>query len=209
MHEKYGMLKNQSISITFRDQNLSLHENWRPFLRIILSHYVGTVVRTGPNTLSFTTSTALAAIHGNHAGNVKRASWYETLDASSGAHSIESVINKSEHAIRRRFMAKAFSDKALREQEVYIDTNAQRFVKAVTSDLGKDGWSSPKNFTRETTWYGFDFVGDLSFGSNFGMVESEENRYVWDLLRGTSVFVYAVGIRLLFALRYSLVISLY
>jgi hypothetical protein len=90
-------------------------------------------------------------------------------------------------------MTKAFSDKALREQEVYIDANAQRFIKAVTSKVGKDGWSSPKNFTRETTWYGFDLIGDLSFGSDFGMVTGEENRYVWDLLKGTSIFVYVVG----------------
>jgi hypothetical protein len=162
----------------------------------MLNHNPGTVVRTGPNTLSFTTSTALAAIHGNRDANIKRARWYETLDASSGAHSVESVIDKSEHALRRKFMTKAFSDKALREQEVYIDANAQRFVKAVASNVGKDGWSSPKNFTRETTWYGFDFVGDLSFGSNFGMVERDDNRYVWDLLRGTSVFVYAVSSRI-------------
>jgi hypothetical protein len=106
---------------------------------------------------------------------------------------VESVIDKTEHALRRKFMTKAFSDKALREQEVYIDANAQRFVKAVASNTGVDGWSIAKNFTRETTWYGFDFVGDLSFGSNFGMINGEENRYVWDLLRGTSVFVYAVG----------------
>ena len=41
-----------------------------------------------------------------------------------------------------------------------------------------------------STWFAFDFISDLSFGKSWGLCESEENRYVPNVLRGTSQFLY-------------------
>jgi hypothetical protein len=118
---------------------------------------------------------------------------YKSLDQSSGANSTQSVIDKSEHAFRRRVMLQAFSDKALREQEVYVDQNVRRFISTLTAGADDKHWSPPRDYSVVTTWFGFDFVGELGFGSSFDMLESEENRYVWDMLRSANIFLYIVS----------------
>lgn len=90
-------------------------------------------------------------------------------------------------------MQQAFTSTALREQEPFIAKHVDRFVETVTADTDAEGWSQPRDFAEWTTWFGFDFVGELSFGSGFEMLRSAENRYVWGLLRGTSIFLYYVS----------------
>jgi hypothetical protein len=90
-------------------------------------------------------------------------------------------------------MLQAFSDKALREQEVYIDQNVQRFIATLTAGADGEKWSPPRDYSVVTTWFGFDFVGELGFGSSFDMLEREDNRYVWDMLRSANIFLYIVS----------------
>ena len=47
----------------------------------------GDIVRIAPNTLSFNTATALSAIYGSRAANVKKGEWYKTFDIAAGAYS--------------------------------------------------------------------------------------------------------------------------
>jgi cytochrome P450 len=163
-------------------------------LRILDAHEkYGSVIRIGPNTLSFNTVTALEAIHVNRRANVKRAEWYKTIDAGSGDYSTQSCMDKKEHAFRRRVLAHAFSEKALRDAESFIDTNAKTLVKCIGEDMQEDGWTSVKDFSVWTTYYGFDVAGDLAFGSSFNMMENDEYRYLPTMLMGTSWFIYWAG----------------
>ncbi|OCL10709.1 hypothetical protein AOQ84DRAFT_426325, partial [Glonium stellatum] len=79
------------------------------------------IIRIGPNTLDFDTATVLTAIHRDRNANVKKGDWYKTIDASAGAYSIQSVIDKHEHTFRRRVLSPAFSESALRDQEQSVD----------------------------------------------------------------------------------------
>ncbi|KAF2840589.1 cytochrome P450, partial [Patellaria atrata CBS 101060] len=153
----------------------------------------GSVVRTGPNTLSFNTATALYAIHTDRNANVKRAEWYKTLDASTGGFSTQSVIDKHEHAFRRRIMSQAFSEKALRDAEKFIANNVRTLIHGIGEGAGVGEWTTARNFSDWATWYGFDFIGDLSFGSSFDLLTSDEHRYVPGVLMGTSKFLYYAG----------------
>jgi cytochrome P450 len=130
------------------------------------------------------------SIHKDHKANVKKGDWYKTVDASSGDFSIQTVIDKKEHAFRRRVIGPAFSDKALGEQEQFIDENVRIFMSQLAKGVGKDGWSTPKDFAVWITYYGFDFISDLSFGSRFKLLEEEDHRYLPDLLMNTSHFLY-------------------
>jgi hypothetical protein len=56
---------------------------------------LGPIVRYGPNSLSISSSGALYAIH-NAKANVKKGSWYLTLDISAGAPSVQMTIDKQE-----------------------------------------------------------------------------------------------------------------
>jgi hypothetical protein len=68
----------------------------------------------------------------------------------------------------------------------------QTLVKRMGEDVQKDGWTIEKDFYIWATFYGFDFTGDLSFGSSFGLMDSEKNRYAPGLLKATGKFLYYV-----------------
>ena len=157
--------------------------------------FAGPVVRDGPNSLSFRNPAALQAIYGKGA-HVKKGEWYKTLDISAGAPSVQMVIDQHEHAVRRRVMSPAFSEQALKEAESLIAENARKFCErlgSLSSGAIKGDWTEPKNLNDWATYYGFDFISDLSFGISFGLIESEENRYVPPTLKSASRFLYYVG----------------
>ena len=144
------------------------------------------------------------AIHKDRNANVKKGDWYKTVDASSGDFSVQTVIDKKEHTFRRRVLAPAFSEAALRDQEQFIDQSTRIFLKQMTKGVEDDGWTTAKDFSEWITYYGFDFISDLSFGSRFNLLEDPEHRYLPDLLKMTSHFVYYVSIG---ALHLGLVLS--
>jgi hypothetical protein len=81
------------------------------------------------------------------------------------------------------------SEKALRESEKYISQNVQALVKRMGEDVQEDGWTTGTDFYIWATFYGFDFTSDLSFGSPFGMMDSETYPYAPNLLKATGKFL--------------------
>lgn len=154
-------------------------------------HKYGSIVRYGADSISISTPSSLPIIHGPKA-NVKKGSWYKTLDISAGAPSVQMEINKQEHALRRRFLNPAFSEKALREAEKLIAVSAKKFSDGL-AEGGEEGWSRPKNMNDWATYFGFDFVSDLGYGQSFGMLEKEENRWIPNVLKNASIFLYYIG----------------
>ncbi|EON68271.1 hypothetical protein W97_07529 [Coniosporium apollinis CBS 100218] len=155
----------------------------------------GKIVRYGPNSLSFSTATSMQTIH--HAkANIKKGEWYKTLDISAGAPSIQMMIDKSEHAIRRRTISPAFSERALRDAEGLIAINARKLADAIgtlPNGANQGDWTQPKNMNDWATYFGFDFVSDLGYGRCFGMVEDRDNRWIPGVLKSASRFLYYVG----------------
>jgi cytochrome P450 len=142
--------------------------------------------------LSFNTTSAIAAFHTDRNANVKKADWYKLEPAESGAYSVQTVIDKKEHAWRRRVLAPAFSTRALHDQEQFIVENADILVEQMTKEIGTDGWSKPKDLSVWTTYFGFDFISDVAFGSRFGLLEDSEHRYLPNMLMWASRFIYYV-----------------
>ena len=102
-------------------------------------------------------------------------------------------IDKHEHAMRRRFLQPAFSERALKEAESLISISARKLCQGLTSGLEEGEWSEPKNFNDWATFFGFDFVSDLGYGKSFGMLDSIENRWIPGVLKSASIFLYYVG----------------
>ncbi|KAH7409467.1 benzoate 4-monooxygenase cytochrome P450 [Cadophora sp. MPI-SDFR-AT-0126] len=152
----------------------------------------GSIVRYGPNSLSISTLSSIPLIHGAKA-NVKKGAWYKTLDISAGAPSVQMEIDKHEHAMRRRFLAPAFSERALKEAERLISISARKLCQGLTLGIEDGRWSEPKNFNDWATFFGFDFVSDLGYGKSFAMLDSDENRWIPGVLKSASVFLYYVG----------------
>ncbi|KAF2179044.1 benzoate 4-monooxygenase cytochrome P450 [Zopfia rhizophila CBS 207.26] len=170
------------------------HYNGSRHMRILEAHNkYGPIVRVGPNKLDFNTTTAVAAIHRDKSANVKKGDWYKTVDAENGAFSVQTVIDKHEHAFRRKMISPSFSEAALRDSEQFIIQNVDIFLRRMGEKRGSDGWTKARDFSEWCTYYGFDYTSDLAFGSRFGLVENDEHRYLADLLKNLSHFVYYAG----------------
>lgn len=92
--------------------------------------------------------------------------------------------DKELHARKRRVMAHAFSDGAIKEMERYILANVRTFCEQVGSGLGAGGkgWTTAKCMS---DWFGYlamDILGDLCFGKAFHMLEREDNRFAIGLV---------------------------
>tara|TARA_R110002060_G_scaffold65132_3_gene74142 strand:+ start:1 stop:1347 length:1347 start_codon:yes stop_codon:yes gene_type:complete len=135
---------------------------------------------------------SIPLIHGAKA-NVKKGAWYKTLDISAGAPSVQMEIDKHEHAMRRRFLQPAFSERALKEAERLICVSARKLCQGLTSSQEEGQWSEPKNFNDWATYFGFDFVSNLGYGKSFGMLDNIDNRWIPGVLKSASIFLYYVG----------------
>ena len=160
----------------------------------VLNQIVGSIVRIGPNTLSFNTVTALKTIYGSRQANVQKADWYRTIDAGSKAFSVHSEIDKSKHAFRRRVIDQAFSDQALTDAESLIIENTQDWMDCLCANSPKNGWSPSRNMNDWCNWLSFDMMGDMTFGRDFGCVVKGEHRFVPDVVLSATKFVYVVMI---------------
>ena len=106
------------------------------------------------------------------------------------------VLEKQEHALRRRIMAPAFSERALRDAESLISIHARNFAEQLGAgpvDAKLSDWTPPKNVGDLATFYGFDFVSDLGYGRAFDMLGKEDNRWISGVLKSASRFLYYVG----------------
>ncbi|KAL2266815.1 hypothetical protein VTJ83DRAFT_6167 [Remersonia thermophila] len=152
-------------------------EFWR------LHEKYGRVVRFGPNSLSFNSNTALKEIYGFRT-NVRKAEFYDAfVHPRPNTHNVR---DKDVHARKRRVLAHAFSDGAIKEVERYILANIRTFCEAI-GDSGrqtpeKKGWSSAKNMSDWLNWLTMDILGDLCFGKAFHMLDRPDNRYAVELV---------------------------
>lgn len=106
------------------------------------------------------------------------------------------------HARKRRVLAQAFSDNAIKQMERYVLANARTFCEVIGTGsvdeaggvndtvgamgggevMEKKGWSGPKNMSYWCSYLAMDILGDLCFGKAFRMLESPENRFALDLV---------------------------
>jgi cytochrome P450 len=106
------------------------------------------------------------------------------------------VLDKKEHALRRRCMAPAFSEQAVKDAERIIAVSSNKLAEEIGSlpEGGKPGeWTLAKNMGDWATWFGFDFVGDLGYGKRFEMLDKEDFRWIPPTLKSASRFLYYVG----------------
>ena len=147
----------------------------------------GSIVRFGPNSLSFNTNTALKDIYG-HKANVRKADFYLAFLATKDAFSTHSAIDRAAHARKRRVLSHAFSDAAIKSMENHILAHIRQFCanlgEKAFSNYEKNGyeWTTARNISDQANYMTFDVMGDLCFGKAFGMLERPDNRFAIDLI---------------------------
>lgn len=147
---------------------------------------LGNFVRFGPNSLSFNSAQALKDIYGFRS-NVGKAEFYDAfVHPAANTHNTR---DKEVHARKRRVLAHAFSDGAMREMQRYIVGNVRTFCRLLglsDGDADAKGWSKPKNMSDWCNYLAMDILGDLSFGKAFHMLERPDNRFALELVEAAT-----------------------
>lgn len=134
----------------------------------------GSVVRIGPNHLTFTDPQAWKDIYSYRVAGNNSAPEMPKAPAVSNIFDLDvrSITNADweEHQRLRRGLSHGFSDSALRQQEPVI----AGYVDLLMQQLHKSCENGKKALNMEAwyNWTTFDIVGDLVFGSAFGCLEN-------------------------------------
>ena len=113
------------------------------------------------------------AIYGPWPGQLPfvKSDFYEIYGAGFDSLCIGSERDPVQHARMKRFLAPAFSTKALMEQEDIVQSCVNAFVTKLSKvSRAKDGLNM-------TIWYemiAFDILGEMALGESFHCIENEE-----------------------------------
>ncbi|KAJ5085466.1 hypothetical protein N7532_010237 [Penicillium argentinense] len=151
----------------------------------------GTVVRVGPNELSYITGQAFRDIYGNRPGGKFRRDPTHYLPPPNGIPHIVGACDPELHSRYRRMLAPAFSERALNDQEYLI----QGYVDALIGKLrGEIGCVDPPRIDIRD-WFNcttFDIFGDLMFGESFDCLK-ESRLHPWIELLFNSIKTLAIA----------------
>ena len=154
------------FSLSLRSSNahvklLNLHRRYGDFVRI------------GSSDLSIIHPAAISAIHGRGSPCTK-AAWY---DLTHPMTSLQSTRSREIHDKRRRIWSAAFSDAAIRGYEHRIATFQDQLTSYIAA---REDESVDANEVMR--FYNFDVMGDLAFGTPFGMLKGEKEHWAIMLL---------------------------
>lgn len=142
--------------------NLGIFPGLRSHLLRII---IGPVVRVAPNELSFNSAQSWKDIYSPRKDRAifVKSDFYEGGNFADQASSIVSERDPERHSSMRKFLASAFSDRSLREQEGIVSEAIDKFI----SQVGERGNSKDGvDMTMWTNLLTFDIIGEL------GKVES-------------------------------------
>ncbi|EMR90855.1 putative benzoate 4-monooxygenase cytochrome p450 protein [Botrytis cinerea BcDW1] len=126
------------------------------------------IVRIAPNELSFASVESWKAIYGHPTrGNeiAPKGPFYEVFAAGFNSKCVGSERNPEKHALMRKMLNPAFSQRGLLEQEEIISGTIDKFVRV----LGEKAGPGTKGLNM-TKWYemnSFDILGEMAFGESF------------------------------------------
>jgi cytochrome P450 len=106
---------------------------------------------------------------------VRKADFYANLRQPIG-HNILTVVDKNDHSRKRRAMAHAFSEKALKSYEDDMIGHIRLFCDKLKES------KEPMNISNWSSYLTADVLGDLCFGKSFGMLERDDNRFVMKVM---------------------------
>ena len=144
------------------------------------------IVRYGPNRISVNNADAIETIYGTQANTQKSSLYYGVFSYFFPYPSTETIIDKNRHAVKRRALARALSEKSLKHLEPSFLKNVRLFCAELVEPLephGKDSrWARPRDVAESTAHLSFDVMGDICFGQSFDMIQNSEKRNFIDVI---------------------------
>ncbi|OPB41710.1 cytochrome P450 [Trichoderma guizhouense] len=128
------------------------------------NHQEHPVVRVGPNTLSFSTPDAIRAIYGHNTPCLKGG----TYVTAAGTHpSLLDVVDKQEHARKRRILSHAFATRNLEQWEFKVTDKVQKLV-AQFDLLCHDKEEAVVDFRMWSNLFTIEAIADIALSHHLG-----------------------------------------
>lgn len=150
---------------------------------LALHQRYGPVVRIAPDELSYTTGTAWKKIYGQRFPH----EFHKCLDGRGIAgpglrtNTVHGIVTAphEKHVRLRRAIAPAFSERALREQEVFLQLYTDKLVTELRRACSRaDGGEAREDIQRWYSLMAFDIVSDLAFGQPAGCLDAAEQPWL-------------------------------
>lgn len=157
----------------------------------------GDIVRFGPDRLSFRSAEGVHDIYGDRKVNVMKGGGFtDAAEAINRPVNTHSISDRSLHAKRRRLLANAFSEGALRNLEPFVIGTIREWINTIAqlqdSPADSKGWSVPRNMGVWSSNLTLDVLGELCFGKSFGAIKNGSH-WASELLLGGTKFTSCIG----------------
>lgn len=132
---------------------------------------LGPVIRIQPNHVSIADDDAIQAIYG-HGNGLLKAEFYDAF--VSIRRGMFNTRDRHEHSRKRRIVANTFAPKSVLQFEPYIKENLELWAKK-WDELVQNAHADGMAHVDCLDWFNyvaFDTIGDLAFGSPFGMLKA-------------------------------------
>ncbi|KAH9849884.1 cytochrome P450 monooxygenase pc-bph [Lenzites betulinus] len=172
----------------------NLHKKYGPFVRL------------APNHLSISDPAALTVVYGHGTGTLKSDFYDAFVSIQRGLFTTRS---RPEHARKRKIVAHIFAPKNVLEFEPHVRVHlAQLFrqwdrfceggAKGLSGNDGESGWRGREGrvWFDCLPWYNylaFDIIGDLAFGSPFGMLTTGKDSAPVPISQSDAMAAYGKG----------------
>ncbi|KAJ5155287.1 hypothetical protein N7492_008090 [Penicillium capsulatum] len=151
----------------------------------------GSAVRFTPNSISFNTVSAMDQIFRSRQAGAIKSDWYECIRGSAGGfESTLTARQKARHAVKRRLLSHAFSERAMKDYEPRICKLVSTWLDCLEAEAkGRD----IMDLGEWCNYLIFDILGDLAFGDSFGLMTTASERFVTGLIPKTTGGWYSLG----------------
>lgn len=139
----------------FRSKHLhSLHGDSKPIIRI------------GPNSLSFSSPLAVKDIYGHSTSCVKDQQYVITAGSH---HHVADVVDKKEHARKRKVLASAYALKNLEDWEYKVSDKVERLLRQFDA---RSGGKEVLDFRLWANYFTLDAISDIGLSQSLGFLNA-------------------------------------
>ncbi|KAI0016900.1 cytochrome P450 [Xylariomycetidae sp. FL0641] len=166
---------------------------WRQAAKTLQWHVVvqklhekhGDFVRIGPREVSINRASAIKKVYGPPS-SLAKGSFYDYRSPKSSECSLHGLRNVQDHKQRRKAWDRGLGAKALTTYEPMVTAKADSLIAQLSKRQGE-----AVNARKWGYFYGFDVMGQIGLGRDFGMTESGEEHPSVRALYG---FMYFIGV---------------
>ncbi|KXL44863.1 hypothetical protein M433DRAFT_159811 [Acidomyces richmondensis BFW] len=131
------------------------------------------VIRTGPNSLSYSDVRAIRDIYGHNTKCMKD----EQYSMMAGTHfHLADVVDKHEHARKRKVLSSAYALKNLEEWEHKVADKTQRIIAQFDKRCSDVGHDEIVDYRSWTNFFTLDAIADIGLSKRLGFLDQGSDR---------------------------------